>query len=64
MEWAKIAASREGLEDLDDFNKWIEMANTAKWLLEEGVVNWDVIKNTPLAALIYAQMHRIFMTMF
>ena len=57
-EWKRIANSREGLEDLNVFDKWIEMANTAKRLLEEGVVNWDVIKNTTLAALIFAQINK------
>ena len=57
-EWDMIAASRKGLEILTDFNEWIKMANMAKRLLEEGVVNWDVIKNTTLAALIFAQMNK------
>jgi hypothetical protein len=40
---------------LKDFELWVSLANEAKKLIETGLVNFDVITNQSLAALIITE---------
>lgn len=44
-----------GMATLKDFNAWVKLSRVAKRLLEEGVINLDVIKQTTLIGLLCMQ---------
>lgn len=40
---------------LDDFNTWINLSKTAKTLMENGVINFDVIKEGTVLLLVFME---------